>query len=102
MASPALPPSPPPESPSSGCATSGTEYLVYVGLGMAFFGQLLATMGLLLLKRASVVEADLPFYKRRLFWLGISAVVLNSAAIDAVVFALAPLVEGQVLSLIHI
>ena len=58
---------------------------------MAFFGQLLATMGLLLLKRASVVESDLPFYKRRLFWLGVSCVVLNSAAIDAVVFALAPL-----------
>tara|TARA_B100000768_G_scaffold61117_1_gene59192 strand:+ start:203 stop:325 length:123 start_codon:yes stop_codon:yes gene_type:complete len=36
---------------------------VYVGLFMAFFGQLLATTGLLLLKRASIVEAELPFFR---------------------------------------
>ena len=48
---------PPPAAPRS-------EYLVYVGLFMAFFGQLLATTGLLLLKRASIVEAELPFFRR--------------------------------------
>ena len=36
---------------------------MYVGLFMAFFGQLLATTGLLLLKRASIVEAELPFFR---------------------------------------
>ena len=64
---------------------------VLVGVPLCVLGTLVYTCGLLLLKRAAVVEVDLPFFRRRLFWAGVLCTLFNTFVIDIAVFALCPL-----------
>ena len=78
------------------CEADGTDAdlsgtLVWVGFVVAIFGQLVLCTGLVLLKRAAVVEAELPFYRRGLFWTGVGLQLANSIPIDAIVYDLTPL-----------
>ena len=67
------------------------DALVLSGVALAVLGQILGSTSLLLMKRASVVEASLPFYRRRTFHVGFAIFFFNTVVLDAVVYALTPL-----------
>ena len=65
--------------------------LVLSGALLAVFGQFLGATSMLLMKRASILEADLPFFRRRTFLIAFSIFFFNTVVLDAAVYALAPL-----------
>jgi hypothetical protein len=67
------------------------ESLVLFGVLLAVFGQFLGATSMLLMKRASVIEAEVPFFRRRLFQAAFVLFVFNTVVLDAAVYALAPL-----------
>lgn len=75
---------------SSQVAKSNDEGF-WVGVGLHVFGQLLGATSFLLMKRAAIHEAHLPFYLRATFQVAFSLFIFNSVIIDAVVYALVPL-----------
>uniref|UniRef100_A0A7S4N8Q7 Uncharacterized protein n=1 Tax=Odontella aurita TaxID=265563 RepID=A0A7S4N8Q7_9STRA len=71
--------------------SGGGVFLPLLGVFLCALGTVVNTSGMLFMKRASLVEADRPFYLRRFFWAGIALVVLNATAFDMIVYAVAPL-----------
>ena len=67
------------------------DSLVLVGVLLAVFGQFLGATSMLLMKRASVIEAEVPFFRRRLFQAAFLLFFFNTVVLDAAVYALAPL-----------
>jgi hypothetical protein len=70
---------------------SGGRKLVWLGASLAVFGQFIGATSMLLMKRAAVREAALPFYERRTFQLAFALFFFNTVVLDAAVYALAPL-----------
>ena len=64
---------------------------VWIGAGLAVFGQFIGATSMLLMKRAAVLEADLPFFRRRTFQFAFALFFFNTVILDAVIYALAPL-----------
>ena len=58
---------------------------------IAVFGQFLGATSMLLMKRAAVLESELPFFKRRTFQLAFALFFFNTVVLDAIIYALAPL-----------
>eukprot|EP00930_Biecheleria_cincta_P099138 TRINITY_DN90784_c0_g1_i1.p1 TRINITY_DN90784_c0_g1~~TRINITY_DN90784_c0_g1_i1.p1 ORF type:complete len:425 (-),score=46.59 TRINITY_DN90784_c0_g1_i1:248-1522(-) len=63
----------------------------WLGVGLHVFGQFLGAISFLLMKRAAIHEARLPFYRRTTFQVAFSLFIFNSVILDAIIYALVPL-----------
>ena len=64
---------------------------VWIGAALAVFGQFIGATSMLLMKRAAVREAALPFWQRRTFQFAFVLFFFNTVVLDAFIYALAPL-----------
>ena len=71
--------------------TAGPSDLVWLGALLAVCGQFIGASSMLLMKRASVLEADRPFFRRPIFQVAFALFFFNTVVLDAVIYALAPL-----------
>jgi hypothetical protein len=65
--------------------------LVWLGINLAVLGQIIGAASLLLMKRAAVHEASLPFYRRGLFHIAFALFVINTVVLDAAIYMMVPL-----------
>jgi len=70
---------------------SSTSEIVYVGVLIAAFGEIFATIGMIFLKKADVLEGEKPLLRRRYFWKGLGLVLLNTMGCNTISYALCPL-----------
>ena len=64
---------------------------IYIGIALVVLGQFIGSSSMLLMKRASVDEADRPFYRRPTFQFAFALFLFNTIVLDAVIYALTPL-----------
>ena len=62
-----------------------------IGMLLALVGCCCSSIGLVLMKHSTAVEADLPLTRRRFFFLGFVFLIVNASVIDVVAFSLAPI-----------
>ena len=66
-------------------------WLYEVGIALVLLGSIASGYGFNLIKRSSLQEADLPFYKRRLLLAGLLLSSVVSSVLDVVSYAIVPL-----------
>ena len=62
-----------------------------LGMLLALLGCFCSSIGLVLMKHSTAVEADLPLLRRRFWAIGFLFLIVNASVIDVVAFSLAPI-----------